>query len=336
MEARAVWLTGPRQVEIRTEPLPPVGPDHVLVRARLSAISHGTEMLVYRGEVPTHLPLDLPTLAGSFAYPIKYGYASVGEIEEAGPEVETLRPGDLIFALHPHQDRYIIPARLAVPLPAGLDPAAGVFVANLETAVNVLLDTPLRFGETAVVFGQGVVGLLITMLLRRAGARDIIAVDPVPARRERALAAGASVALAPDDDLPRHVRERTAGRGADVAVEASGAPAALSQALSVLTVQGTVVVASWYGTKPVALDLGSEFHRRRLRIVSSQVGTIDPALSPRWTHERRRDLVCALLEELPLADLITHRVPFTRAAEAYRLIDTRPAEVLQVVLKYGK
>jgi len=284
--------------------------------------------------VPAHLPLDLPTLAGSFAYPIKYGYASVGEIEAAGPEVETLRPGDLVFALHPHQDRYVIPARLAVPLPAGLDPAAGVFVANLETAVNVLLDTPLRFGETAVVFGQGVVGLLITMLLRRAGARDIIAVDPVPARRERALAAGAGVALAPDDDLAQRVRERTGGRGADVAIEASGAPAALGQALAVLAVQGTAVVASWYGTKPVALDLGSDFHRRRLRIISSQVGTIDPALSPRWTHERRRDLVCALLEELLLPGLVTHRVPFIRAAEAYRLIDTRPAEVLQVVLEY--
>lgn len=336
MEARAVWLTGPRQVEIRTEPLPPVGPDHVLVRARLSAISHGTEMLVYRGEVPAHLPLDLPTLVGSFAYPIKYGYASVGGVERAGPEVESLRPGDLVFVLHPHQDRYVVPARLAVPLPAGVPPQAGVFVANLETAVNVLLDTGLRFGETAVVFGQGVVGLLVTMLLRRAGAREIIAVDPVPARRKRALGVGATIALAPDDDLPSQVREATAGRGADIAIEASGAPAALRQALASLAMQGTVVVASWYGTKPVPLDLGGDFHRRRLRIVSSQVGTIDPALSPRWTYERRRDLVCSLLGELPLADLVSHRVPFADAAEAYRLIDQRPPEVLQVVLEYGE
>lgn len=335
MDAHALWIVGRRQVELRGEALPPVGPDHVRVRARLSAISHGTEMLVYRGEVSPHLPLDLPTLAGSFAYPIKYGYASVGELEEVGPDVDTLRPGDLVFALHPHQDRYVVPARLVVPLPGGVSPEAGVFFANLETAVNVLLDTPLRFGETVVVFGQGVVGLLITMLLRRSGARQVIAVDPVAARRERALVAGADAALPPSDDLVPQIRAWTDGRGVDVAIEASGAPAALPQALASVASQGSVVVASWYGTKPVALDLGADFHRRRLRIVSSQVGTIDPALGPRWTFERRRDLVRALLGELPLPGLISHRVAFAAAAGAYQLIDTSPAEVLQVVLEYG-
>lgn len=335
MSSRAVWITAPRRVELRDEPLPDVGPGALRVRAAVSALSHGTEILVYRGQAPADLPLDLPTLAGSFAFPIKYGYASVGTVEAVGPEVDGVHPGDLVFALHPHQTRYVIPADLAVPLPPRLTPEAGVFYANLETAVNVALDTPLRFGETAVVFGQGVVGHLVALLLRRSGARRVVAVDPIPARRARALQAGADAALAPDDWLVERVRALTGGRGADVVVEASGAPAALDRALALVATQGTVVVASWYGTKPVSLSLGADFHRRRLRIVSSQVGTLDPALAPRWDYRRRRDLVTSLLAELPLTSLITHRVPFERAADAYRLVDEHPRDVLQVVLTYG-
>lgn len=332
--SRAVWLTGPRRVELRDELLPEVGHDQLRVRARLSAISHGTEMLVYRGQVPADLPLDLPTLRGSFAFPIKYGYAGVGEVEEVGAAVLGLHPGDLVFTLHPHQDCYLVPASLAVRLPPGLPAEAGVFYANLETAVNVLLDTPLRFGETAVVFGQGVVGHLVALLLKRGGARRVIVVDPIRVRRARALQAGAAAALSPDERLAGRIHAWTDGRGADVVVEASGAPAALQQALSVVATQGTVVVASWYGTKPVPLTLGADFHRRRLRIVSTQVGTLDPALAPRWDLARRRDLVTTLLAELPLAGLVTHRVPFERAADAYRLVDEHPDEALQVVLTY--
>ncbi len=128
----------------------------------------------------------------------------------------------------------------------------------------------------------------------------------------------------------------TAGRGADVVIEASGAPAALQQAIDCAAIQGTVVVASWYGTKPVSLLLGGAFHRGRVRIISSQVGMIDPGLAPRWTSERRRDLAASLLADVPLAGLITHRIPFSRAADAYRLVDTHPEEVLQVVLDYGE
>jgi 2-desacetyl-2-hydroxyethyl bacteriochlorophyllide A dehydrogenase len=334
MKASALWLAAPQRVELRTEEIPPPGPDQVLVRARLSAISHGTEMLVYRGEVSSDLPLDLPTLAGSFAFPIKYGYASVGEVEAIGGNVETLHPGDLVFTLHPHQDRYLVPASLAVLLPVGTGPESAVFYANLETAVNVILDAGIRFGETVVVFGQGVVGLLITMLARRSGSGQVIAVDPIARRRERAIAAGADAALNPGADLSDRVHDLTGGRGADVVIEVSGVPAALKQAIACAAVQGTVVVASWYGTKTVPLILGGNFHRGRLRIVSSQVGMIDPALTPRWTFARRREVVVSLLGDLPLADLITHRAPFSHAADAYRLVDQRPDETVQVVLDY--
>ncbi len=332
--AESVWFAAPRTVELRRESLPELPRDGVRVRALVSAISHGTEMLVYRGQVPADLELDLPTLQGSFGFPIKYGYASVGRVSDVGVGVGSLQPGDLVFAHHPHQTEYVVPANSVVPLPAGLEPTRGVFLANVETAVNVLLDAHPRFGERAVVFGQGVVGLLATQLLKRAGASLVVAVDPLPLRRDLAGALGADVVLAPEDDVPGELRRLTGGVGVDLAFEASGNPAALNQAIDCLAFQGTVVVCSWYGVKPATLALGGAFHRRRLRLASSQVSSLDPALQPRWDRARRLKLARDLLSGLDLPPLVTHRLPFRAAAEAYALVDRAPEQTVQVVLTY--
>src|SRR5215213_5830862 len=154
LEARALWFSGPRVAEFRSERVRPAAPGEVRVRTISSALSQGTEMLVYRGEVPTDMPLDLPTLAGSFSFPIKYGYAAVGRVLDVGADVEDLLPGDQVFAHHPHQNVFVVPAQMLVRLPDGLDPLLGLFIANLETAVNIVHDARLRFGETALVFGQ--------------------------------------------------------------------------------------------------------------------------------------------------------------------------------------
>src|SRR3712207_6589268 len=289
-------------------------------------------MLVYRGEVPTDLPLDLPTLAGDYAFPIKYGYASVGRVVDAG--VEHLLPGDLVFVHHPHQDAFVIPADLPVRLPEGIDPTIGLFFANLETALNVVLDTPLQLGETALVFGQGVVGLLVTQLLKLAGAGKVLAVEPLKKRRELALEVGADETFEPDEDLRGPILAATAGRGADVAVEASSSGAALQSAVGAVATEGTVVVASWYGTRPVTLALGGHFHRGRVRLRSSQVGRIDPELGPRWDPARRTEAVLGLLPRLRLKELVSHQILFEDAPEAYRLVDESPDEVVQVVLIY--
>jgi 2-desacetyl-2-hydroxyethyl bacteriochlorophyllide A dehydrogenase len=337
--ARALWLTAPRTIAFREETVPPPGPGVMRVRTLASAPSQGTELLAYRGQVPPDLPLDLPALAGSFAFPLKYGYAAVGCVADIGPGVDDFRPGDLVFAHHPHQSAFAIPARPAagpgpLRLPAGLDPLLGLFTANLETAVNVLLDTPLRLGETALVFGQGTVGLLVAQLLRRAGAGCVVTVDPLARRRKLARRLGVDEALAPGDEVVERVRALTGGRGADVAIEASGAPAALQAAIDAVATEGTVVAVSWYGTKPVTLALGGHFHRGRVRLRSSQVGRLDPALAPRWDHARRLAVAVALLPQLRLAELISHRFPFDEAPAAYRLIDEHPEEVVQVVLTY--
>ncbi len=322
--ATAVWFADARMVDLREEALPSIGPADVRVEAIASAISHGTEMLVFRGQVPPGLELDLPTLRGDYGFPIKFGYACVGRVTEAGPNAD-LRTGQLVFALHPHQSSFVVPSTLATALPDGLDPLLGVFLANLETAVNIMLDAAPRLGERVAVFGQGVVGLLVTQLLRRAGAGCVIAVEPIEQRRDLARQVGADLVLSPSEAV---------GLELDVAIEVSGNTAALQQAIDCLAFGGTAVVCSWYGTKPVSLQLGGAFHRRRTRIVSSQVGSIDAALQPRWTHRRRLDVARALLSELELAALITHRFPLPRAAEAYALVDEHPDQTVQVVLTY--
>ncbi len=331
--ARAVWFTGPGQVAIRDELLPALGPKDLLVRATCSAISHGTELLVYRGQVPPETTLDLPTLAGSFGFPIKYGYASVGTVQACGPDVADIRAGDRVFCLHPHQTSYVISADLAWRLPPGLDPERAVLAANVETALNALLDTPVRLGERVAVSGQGTVGLLIGLLARRNGAGRVVVVDPIERRRSLALGLGADAALEPAAATPDALSETLGGRP-DLVFEASGSPAALQAAIEAVADDGTVTVCSWYGTKDVPLMLGGRFHRGRITLRSTQVGRIAPELSGRWSYERRRATVLDLLATLPVNRLISHRFAFEDAPAAYALLTDRPAETTQVILTY--
>ena len=331
--ARAVWFARPGLAELRDEPLPALGPRELLVRADRSAISHGTEMLVYRGQVPPETALDLPTLAGSFDFPIKYGYASVGTVEERGEAVSEIAVGDRVFCLHPHQTRYVVPVELAWRLPSDLDPERAVFAANIETALNVLLDSPVRVGERVAVLGQGTVGLLIGLLARRNGAGRVVVVDPIERRRALAVSLGADAALDPAAATADALSVVLGGRP-DLVFEASGSPAALQTAVDAVADEGTVTVCSWYGTKPVPLMLGGRFHRGRIRLRSTQVGRIPPELAGRWSYERRRSTVLDLLAELPVERLISHRFPFADAPSAYALLADEPGETAQVVLTY--
>jgi threonine dehydrogenase-like Zn-dependent dehydrogenase len=160
-------------------------------------------------------------------------------------------------------------------------------------------------------------------------------VEPIERRRELALEVGADAALEPGEDLLERVLEATGRRGADVVVEASSSGEALQAAVDAVAAEGTVVVASWYGTKPVTLSLGEHFHRGRVRVRSSQVGRIAPELGPRWDRARRTEAVLGLIPRLRLAELVSHRVPFEDAPRAYRLVDEDPGETVQVVLTYG-
>lgn len=337
--ATSVWFTSPRLVELRKSTVRTPGPGEVRIGALFSGISHGTEMMAYRGEVPAELPLDstLASLQGSFSFPIKYGYANVGRVLDVGQGVEALAEGDLVFAFNPHETCFTISVAAVIKLPRGLEPRTGVFVANTETALNSVWDAAPRLGERVLVIGQGVVGLLITKLLRKAGASLIVTADLYDKRRDLSIRAGADLSVDPSsDNLTQRVLEVTGGLRADVVIEASGQPRALNDAIACTAPEGRIVVVSWYGTKTAELNLGGDFHRKRLTIKSSQVSNLDPSLTPRWTIPRRRSLAVQYLSELTLDGLITQVFPFHQASDAYKLIDNQPADVVQVLLDYNQ
>jgi 2-desacetyl-2-hydroxyethyl bacteriochlorophyllide A dehydrogenase len=302
--ARCLWFVAPGRVEISPVELSPLVDGQVLVRTSYSGISSGTELLAYRGELDPELAVDetIGALGGTFRYPFRYGYSCVGEIEESR---SALTEGTKVFAFHPHQDRFVTNATAVLPLGGDAGRNATLFPL-VETALQITLDAGPLLGETVIVFGLGVVGALTSLMLQRAGAR-VLAVEPRPWRREAIAALGVET-VAP---------EKLSATSVPLIVEASGNPEVLASALGLLAHEGTVLVASWYGTKTVTLPLGQEFHRRRLTIRSTQVSTIPARLADRWDGDRRRRAVVDLLDELPLASLATHTFPFVGAAEAY-------------------
>jgi 2-desacetyl-2-hydroxyethyl bacteriochlorophyllide A dehydrogenase len=329
VKARAVHFVAPGRVEVREVDLPDLSEGCVVVATEWSGISGGTELLAYRGEVDPDLPLDetLGALAGTFAYPFRYGYSTVGRVvHPAGP----VREGQLVFAFHPHQDRFVVDAHQAVPVD-GLDPRAATLYPLVETALQVCLDAAPRLRELAVVVGLGPVGILVAALLARAGAA-VLGSEPEPTRRAAAAAFGVRT-IAPDD-AQEAVAAETGGRGADLVVEASGNPRALASSLGLLAHEGTALVCSWYGTKPASLPLGAAFHRRRLALRSTQVSTLPAALSARWDRKRRAEVAWSLVRELPLPVLTTHEFPFEQAAEAYASVDRKEAGLIHATLRY--
>jgi 2-desacetyl-2-hydroxyethyl bacteriochlorophyllide A dehydrogenase len=341
-KARAVWFAGPREAEIRDEVLSPRGEDDLLVESIASLVSPGTEMNVYRGESATPEELALPTAAGEYPFPIKFAYQSVGRVIEAGPK-SGYREGDVVFAVHPHQDRFVITggrtedglidgAALVCPVPESLDPTAASFANLFSVAYNAMLDVPVRIGDCVAVSGLGVIGNFAAHLARLT-ADKLILVDPIPQRRERAAWVGADAVVGPED-LGDAVEEHTEGRGVDVFVEASGATPALQGAIDNTGQEGTIVVVSYYGNRIANLRLSPEFHLRRQRIVSSMVGVVGSGLQPRWDVARRMRVAMGRLSGLDIEQLISHRIPFERAPEAYPLIDEHPESSLGVVLEY--
>jgi 2-desacetyl-2-hydroxyethyl bacteriochlorophyllide A dehydrogenase len=330
VKARALSFEAPRRVGYVDVEVPAPADGEVLVRTLYSGISAGTEMLAYRGEVDPQLPLDdtLGALGGTFTYPFRYGYSCVGRVE-ASARPEQLEA--LVFAFHPHQERFVVPWRDVVPLQS-VDPRPATLFPLLETAFQACLDAGQVYAHPVVVMGLGPLGLLTAGLLSRAGAR-VIGAEPRSWRRGAAAAFGVE-AVSPDD-LDAEVAKQSEGRGVPLLVEASGRPEALASGLSLLAHEGTALVLSWYGTKEVSLPLGAAFHRRRLTLRSTQVSSIPAAMADRWDVSRRRAAVRALLTTVPLAALATHTFAFERAGDAYAALDRGEEGLVHAALCYG-
>lgn len=337
MKASALYFVAPRAVEARQVELGPPGAGQLLVATRLSAISAGTEMLIYRGLAPQDMATDatLPGLPGMLRYPLPYGYAAVGRVLDVGPGVGPEWLGQRVFAYHPHASHFLTPVDQALRLEENVADEDAVFIPNLETAVSLVQDGRPVVGEAVAVFGQGILGLLVTRLLSRVPLGALVALDRYPLRRQAALESDPTACLDPAaSDVHEQLTQALPAGKADLTFELSGDPRALNQALSITGFSGRVVLGSWYGTQSVQLDLGGEFHRSRIQIVSSQVSTIAPELSGRWTKQRRLQAALSFLPTIAPRRWITHTFDFADAPQAYGLLDTQPEAALQVVLRY--
>jgi len=320
-EARAFWIAAPGRGEIRTQSLPPLATGQLLIRARASAVSRGTESLIFRGEVPQSewQRMRCPFQEGEFPAPVKYGYAVAGVVEDGPPE----QIGRRVFCLHPHQDRFIVPADAVIPIPDDVPDRRATLAANMETAVNGLWDAAAAPGDRIAVIGAGVVGALVAALAARLPGAEVELIDIDPDRHRVATALHCGFAT------PQEARPE-----ADLVIHASGAPEGLATALHIAGLEATVLEMSWYGTRIVPLALGGAFHARRLTLRSSQVGALPANRRQRWTRRRRLALALSLLRD-PLFDLLlSGESDFTTLPELMPFLAASPTGVLCHTLRY--
>ncbi len=337
MERHSLYFTGPGEIEVRKENIESPEDNYVLVENKISAISSGTEMLFYEEKLDENTLIDnkITGLKKDFNYPFKYGYSSVGEIKEIGNKVSKEWKNKLIFSFHPHESKFLANIENITPVPDRIEPKEACFLPSVETAINLLLDGNPIIGENILVLGQGIIGLLTTSLLNEMAVETIVTSDRHQIRREISRKFGSDYSLDTDAaDEKFFTDDRLPESGADLSYEVSGNPGALERAISLTGPEGRIVVGSWYGDQNPEIGLGTEFHRKRLNIISSQVSRINPELSERWDRNRRIDLAWKYVDKLDLDQLITHEFSLEEANEAYNLIKSNKEEVLQAVFRY--
>lgn len=333
MNRDSLFFTAPRHVELRTEKLPSPEPGEVQVAAICSAISTGTEMLLYKGEAPADLVTDatLPALTGSLAFPLKYGYSMVGQVTQPGQGVDQGWKGKLVFAFNPHETDFNAAVADLQPLPASCSEQDAAFLPAAETAVNLILDGAPRLSERVVVLGQGLIGLFTTALLAQHPLENLLTFDAYATRRKLSQDLGVTASFDPQDSAAALAKLGSAR--ADLVYELTGNPAALDLAIELAGDYGRVVVGSWYGERRAEVGLGARFHRGRIRLSSSQVSTIEPALRGRWDSQRRFAAAWKLLAEMK-PSRFARSVPFEQATLAFESLDSKPEENLAFLLTY--
>lgn len=331
--ATQLWFTAPFKVETREMPLAALQADEVLVESEYSAVSPGTELLLYRGQLPQTMALDstIESLQDSAEYPLQYGYACVGVVSKLGSEVDPTWQGKRVFSFAPHASHFIARPDQLIAVPGDITAQAAVFLPNMETAVNLVQDGLPMMGERVAVLGQGVVGLLLTGLLAKHPLASLIGIEGQPDRQAFARSQGATEVLAPNEAAQR-LSELP---DVDLIFEVSGHLDALDLAISLSGYTSRVVIGSWYGNKTVSVDLGGAAHRNRLQLITSQVSTIAPELSGRWNKQRRYDLAWDMIRAMDPTQFVTHIVSLNHAGELYQQLHEGQSSIVQPLFGYA-
>lgn len=299
--ARSIWYAQPGVAEMRTAPLVMPRQGFALVKTLFTGISRGTERLVLSGAVPEaeRARMRAPMQEGDFPFPVKYGYCAVGKVE-VGPEDLI---GRTVFCLHPHQDWFVAPVGMLVPVPDHIPPRRATLAANMETALNALWDSGAGPADRIVIVGAGIVGLMVTALAARIPGADVTVIDVAADRRALAESLGARFETGPSG----------ASAGADVVFHTSVSAAGLDTAIACAGLEAAVVEMSWYGDRETPVRLGGAFHSQRMKLVSSQVGQVSPGRRPRWDYRRRLEAALRLLADERLDALVADEIAFADA-----------------------
>ncbi len=333
-KAKTLYFTAPHKVEVRETALPPLQADEILVETICSAVSAGTEMLVYRGECTPAKEAHDP-ISSDLKYPLAYGYACVGRVKEMGRMINGEWRDRLVFSFQPHTSHFVAKTESLLPLPHSITPENACFLPNMETAVNLVQDGAPILGERVLVLGQGVVGLLTASLLSEFPLERLVTVDCYEVRRKASEKINKVTSVGKlGGEVPKGSFAYTQDKF-DLTFEASGSPSALNDAIQHTAFSGRIVIGSWYGRKRAEIDLGGVFHRSRIKLIASQVSTISPELSGRWDKTRRFHVAWKALERFQPEKWITHRFPIEEAEKAYRLLDEHPQETIQVLFTYA-
>ncbi|MBX3035530.1 MAG: zinc-binding alcohol dehydrogenase [Anaerolineales bacterium] len=337
-KANTLLFIAPKKIEIQEVELSSLKDDEVLVETICSAISAGTEMLVYRNQFP-HLKDAHDSVSSNLNYPLAYGYACVGVVREIGSAVNSEWLNRNVFSFQSHTSHFITKTNSLFPIPNSLTPETACFFPNMETAVNLIQDGAPILGERVLVLGQGVVGLLTASLLSEFPLESLVVVDNYELRRKalnkiQDTSNKLRVVSISSDDLYKDMFGYAQSKF-DLVYELTGSPTALNDAIALTLFDGRIVIGSWYGEKKSEINLGGSFHRSRIKLISSQVSTISPELSGRWDKARRHQVTWEALKRIKPEKWITHRFSLSDASKAYQLLDENPQETIQVLFTHG-
>ena len=316
--------------------MPEPGPEEILVRARHSLVSAGTELT------------NLTNALGIAEYPLYPGYSQVGVVEAAGARVgDEFAPGTALLSMGTHSSHLLLNlnsnreggAEFALPLAEAADLQAATFAVLGSVAMHAVRKAEPQIGQTAAVFGQGVVGQLIVQLVRAAGCRPVIAVDLDESRLARATEGGAEYAMdGGRGDVVDRLLEVTGGEGVDVLFDATRTPETLPTMLKAAAHSARILVTGSVPGK-VEIDL---FHELQLREISV-IGVFQPG-APRvahpynpWTQRRNRAAFLELLADgtVRVDHLISAAPAWSDAPAVYEMIQEGPGEWLGIVFDWS-
>ncbi len=325
-------VTAPRTTSFEEVAAPDCPPDGLLIRARVTAISTGTEIRVYRG-IPVDDAGEFLHERVPFVMPTENGYSMVGDVIEVGEQVRGFAIGDRVYAGMPHKQIVAVSADMAFKLPDSIPDDEAVFLNILEVAHIAIRRGQPAVGENVAIIGAGVIGLSALAYCRMFGFRTVV-IDADPDRVEIAKAMGAGMAMSTDNDrfIDRTI-DYFDGAGADLIIEAASNWSAVETAMEIAATNAKVVVVARHTDIPQFNPVGHPFLGKELTLLTSY-GHAEPG--QRWDRQRSFGLTIDRLarKQLRIAPMISHHFDWRQLPDVYDRLDSGEKDLVGIVIRW--